>query len=140
MREAWAVRKGEQERFIEELIQKFWKKADELTDSIDEKSPEVLEQKIKEKRESFTRGFLLAMLGGNPLWFEGLTASFFQREILESIRGFSRTPEEAEVIKWRFILEVAERTFLQDSENTLRDLERKDPEKIFHASSAMTKV
>ncbi|MDP4001554.1 MAG: hypothetical protein Q8P69_00695 [bacterium] len=143
MPEAWMVRSGQRQRFIESLVKKFHDKVDQLTEAINASTSEEFESKVADLRRWFTRDLLVAMIisHGNlrELLGSNLSISDFLVQIQRDTREFARAPEEVSVLLHRFFMEVF-KTLSNERESALSRLEFTDPQKIFHAPSAMTEV
>lgn len=144
MTEAWMVRSGQQQRFIENLIRQFHDEVEKLIDELDDLDFEELERKSVEVRDVFTRNLLIEiLLYPNSQSDDGLfsnRAKKFWHEIVGArIKEFSRAPEETKVLAWRFFIEVA-KSSSNKFESALSRLEHMNPQKLFHASSAMSEV
>ncbi|HZZ99328.1 MAG TPA: hypothetical protein VFK07_01285 [Candidatus Paceibacterota bacterium] len=156
MTEAWSVRSGQQQRFIEELVRKTRDKIDELSGDKDvmdgfadwenvgeeDEDMEHLQEKLK---EDLLNDFLFAVLyrqdasAVSGAEYPGLM-EFYIKEILDPLTSFTRAWEEFEALRARFIVKVIETMIQRPAESELKRVERESPQTIFHAPSAMTEI
>lgn len=124
MAQAWMVRSGEQQKFLDSLVEKYRHHFRSVVDI--------------EEGQKLTKNFLIGILKGFE--GEGAVPAFALWSWLDhQLRNFARAPEEYEALKWRFFMKVAE-NLGRDAEYSLTRLEVLAPQKIFEAPSATAEV
>ena len=133
MTEAWMIRSGERQRFLETLEKNFYDMADNKNPSGKSTDPFYLlaARKIIEELAEHLRNRLDVK--------QGNAVDLFLMNAYKEVAAFARSPEEENALLARFVEELF-KTGVSSFQRALSEQERINPELIFHAPSAMTKV
>ena len=124
MSEAWMVRAGERQKFLQDLEREMFQ------------VEEIFEGDI----EHTLAGICIRYLENSDLQPEAtLTDRFFFNMFLPKVLEFSRAPEEIRVMVGDFLERLVGHVISRVHSDLSRK-EREDPRTIFHADSAMSQI
>ena len=138
MPEAWRVRESQRQELFEDLKRRAFEKEEEEDGShcffLLLLSAAIARHLIMVKQRGSALNIIIF-----PWLFPESVSRFLTQEVLPKVKEFSRTETEADALLAKFLGEILQ-SGLNPFHAALMREEISNPQKIFHASSAMTKM